>query len=610
MKFREFEIKATSISMQFLCLMLFFSFLNSSAAGGDAPEYMKIDYGKVPALEIKGSWDTSGVFIASDLEELPLERRPKLRGLLQGVDLENPSIRLYGLNIKVDEETQFLDTGQGKFGLKDLEVNHWIEVSCKINEDSSWEARKIKIKDIKEENKIKGTVTRFHIDGKSPDTLEIHGLIIILNEKTDVNYPGSSFQDTEDELFKGVELAGPASSPVGVVAGDRVLMNIELRETTRNEIEYDLTNALQSNESESEPELRLELTGYADDHFLAYGQLRMRGTVLVNSQRNNPPKEKLRTNITQLYLLARNVGLDGLTVQAGRQDFDEPREWLYDEYLDAARIYYYGKPPLIFEAAYIHSDFEIKQKFRTWTDLFAQIMWRFDKHNIIRAYRLSRKDTDETRNREPVWWGAGFWGRTGRHFRPWLEMAIMRGQDKGNRLKASALDIGTTAIFFDLKYSPSVTMGYAVGTGDKTGGDGISNEFRQTGYEDNTGYFGGVRTFQYYGELVDPELSNIQILTLGAGCRPFATGSFEIVYHKYDQNRPDDKLRGALVDPPARPNGVDTDLGKSVDFVFGVSKLWNRVYLGWVFGIFYPGNAFSPFLKRATFNKFNMKITL
>jgi len=615
MKKPEFKGKAAPGLLSGLLLALVLSFVPRISLAGGLPEYMQLKFDSLKAVEIKGDWDDdAGVFICTDIEELPQERRPKLRGILQAVNKEKLIITLYGLNLEIDDKTQFLDSGPEKFSINDLKVGDWIEVTCSVGEDGEWEAKKIKMKNIKKGNKIKSVITRYHIDGEAPDTLEIYGLKVILTKETDVNYPGSSFEDIELDLFEDLSLSDPAYCDQGIPAGDHLLIGGEFRQNVEYEGEYDLSDNIKSNQKDARPEIRLELSGYLNGHFRAFAQARIREMVYLDSERSNPPGRNLNSDITQLYILMKDIGLRGLAASLGRQDLDEDREWLFDEYLDMARIYYYGFQPFVFDFAYIHSNVQLKDKFKTWTDFLLQVKYRFNKRSAIRAYFLSRKDTNSIRNREPVYYGLGYTGRVGQYLRPWAEFSILRGEDKGKNLEASAMDIGMTAIAFNIKYAPSVTVGYAGGTGDKSGTDAVSNEFRQTGYQDNVGYFGGVRTLHYYGEVVDPELSNIKIWTLGTGFRPRENASLEIIYHIYKQDRLDNKkVRGNLRYPPPIPNGVSDDLGWGLDFALGLANLWDRASFVWTFGLFKPGDAYPSFgtpNNIATSNKANLKIDL
>lgn len=570
------------------------------------PEYMELDYKNVPALEFKGYWDTTGIFVATDIEELPQPRQPKVRGEIQQIDLKNGTVTMYGVPIEIYERTQFLGMTDEEASSNPLKVGQRVEISCKIDEDGTWKARKIKTKDIKSSDKIKGSITRVSVDGNPPDTVEINGLKILLVEDTDVNEPGSYF---EQEEFRELNYTNAEENSGGLVLGDRLHLAADYRQTVRAEDEYDLSNDIATDHNDVEPEVRLELSGYYNQKIRAFFQLRMRRQFAFKSDRTSSQSRDIDAGDTQLYILARDVGLKGLALKIGRQDVDEEREWLFDEYLDAVRVFYYRFYPLVLESSLMHSVAPLKEKIKTWTDVFAQVRWYFNKHSRLRGYFLLRRDSDELRNREPVWWGIGYYARIHYVIRPWFEIAMMRGEDKHRPLRATALDLGSTFVADGLPLSPSVTLGYAVSTGDRPG-DQIDNEFRQTGYEDNVGYFGGIQTVRFYGEVLDPELSNLKILTLGVGSKPTEHSSVEAVYHSYKQHRPDDKLRSNLIDPPARPNGLSTDIGWELDFILGVNDIWQRLSLSWVVAFFKPGDTFSPFLEDAILNRFSLKIDL
>jgi alginate production protein len=605
-------MKARNLAVSLLTITAIFAlanFFNVSYAG--EPEYMKLDFKVVKAVEIKGYWDSSGVFIATDIERLPNPRRPKLRGEITDINLEKQTITMYGIDIEVDKQTQFIEPGDREISLESLKIGQRVEISCNIDkDDGEWEARKIRTRGIKDSDKIKGTISKFHIDGKAPDTLEIDGLMIILDEKTDVDEPSSFIKEIENDLFEDMLQSDVRYEDNVKLLGGNFYLAADYRTTVRSETEFDLSQSLDSDYRNMEPELRIELSHYSNDSFGLYGKMRFRKKYNFNTHRIDPPSQDPSLQLIQLYLLLKDLGIPGFAVQTGRQDFDEPREWLFDEYLDAVRIFYYGRAPFLLESAIIHAVSPLKDKYKSWTDIFAQGRYYLNDHSFVRGYILSRSDSGIDRNREPLWLGVGFYGKFNNTIRPWLETSIMRGEDKFKTQKASAVDAGITLIANNILLTPALSIGYAYGSGDKASGDGESNNFRQTSYEDNTAYLGGVTTVKYYGELLDPELSNLIIFTAAVGFRPIENGSVEIIYHKYEQDRPDDKLKVELVDPPARPNGIDTELGWEIDFVLGISNLWGRVAFSWIYSLFKPGEAFAPYQEYASLNKFNLKIEI
>ena len=63
-------------------------------------------------LEVEGVWDpSSGWFVATGIETLPGMRRPKLRGAIQAIDRTAGTLRLFGVEIRVDEATELLEGG-------------------------------------------------------------------------------------------------------------------------------------------------------------------------------------------------------------------------------------------------------------------------------------------------------------------------------------------------------------------------------------------------------------------------------------------------------------------------------------------------------------------
>ncbi len=605
------QISRTAIICSLTTLVACLAPIASHAKTG-TPEYMKMDFKPGITLEIKGEWDSAGVFVASDIETLPKPRSPKLRGLVRAIDRKKETFTIYGRSILLTKDTRFVEVDSTRTMIDRLEVGQQIEVSCKVNDKDEWKARKIKTDDVKKSSKIKGSLTRVAIDGISPDTIEIHGLLILLNQKTDINEPRGKFEEIETGLFKYPGFNDPRDTYAGAQLSDRLLLTGKYRGTFKSESEFDLSPIDDRDQSDTEPSIRAELTGYWGPTLRTFAQARLRKRFVINSDRTPRSTEDVELDITQLYVLLKDINHSGLSVQIGRQDFDEPREWLFDEYLDALRVYYYGVDRLVLQTALIVSIDPIKDKFDPWTDFFAQASWSLDKRNQASAYLLSRQDSGQ-RDKDPIWWGVRYFGEPTGTLRSWADVSFMRGDDnlKQRSLKAWAFDFGTTFTAHHQSFSTSFTASYAVGSGDKTGGDGVSQEFRQTGYEDNVSHIGGASTVHYYGEVLDPELSNIKILTLGAGISPEFGGSLEALFHSYKQREIDNELTDSdLLAPPAIPLGINDDLGWELDVIASSPKLWERVRLRWTFGLFNPGDAFQVGGKSAILNRLNFDVSL
>jgi alginate production protein len=163
------------------------------------------------------------------------------------------------------------------------------------------------------------------------------------------------------------------------------------------------------------------------------------------------------------------------------------------------------------------------------------------------------------------------------------------GRDGSKRIRGWAVDLGGT-YEFQVGPKPALTLGFAFGSGDRNPDDGTDGGFRQTGLQDNESDFGGAADFKYYGEVLDPELSNLAILTAGIGIRPSEKFSMDLVYHYYLQHQAAPALRNAGID--AEPSGRSRRLGSGVDLVVGFQGIWDHLDARLGVGYFVPGAAF------------------
>ena len=273
-----------------------------------------------------------------------------------------------------------------------------------------------------------------------------------------------------------------------------------------------------------------------------------------------------------------------LNLQVGRQRFNDDRQWLYDANLDAVRIFFNRDPfslEMSVSANLVESEFsnnliEPNDEEDVMINYILYNAYRYGRKDEVAFYGIVRQDPSEDRDLAFV--GVYWKSRSIKDQKFWIHAASSLGFEESNSLMGSGVDLGWISRF-DLWLEPSLTMGFALG----------SKNFRQTGLEDNNGRFNGVVKFRYYGEVLDPELSNIMIPTLGLGIIPFDETSLDIVYHYYAQVEKTDELRDADVDEDL--TGEDRDLGHEVDLIFGTEIIKN-LQIEFDTGVFIPGKAF------------------
>lgn len=345
---------------------------------------------------------------------------------------------------------------------------------------------------------------------------------------------------------------------------------------------------------------------------------------------DNPEKDEkgIKRGETWIYfgeLFGSNLGL-----QVGRQNFEEKREWWWDEDLDAIRVYYktgklgleFGVAEELFHTSTDESDIDPEEE--DILRLIGSATWKWAKSQRVELFFLHQEDhsrtespgiivTDDEEDESDAdlfWIGIRALGkcktRNLGEFHYWLDTAFVSGEeilidydsidgksivDEKEKRDVSgwAVDAGVTWRT-NLPMQPSITLGYAVGSGDRDPDSGPDRSFRQTALQDNNSRFRGVDNFRYYGELLRPELSNLHILTLAIGLPLLKESSVEFLYHSYWQDHAAPFLRDTRI--KAKPLGDDNSIGQEWNIVVGIEE-WKHVELELVGAVFRAGNAFD-----------------
>ena len=160
-----------------------------------------------------------------------------------------------------------------------------------------------------------------------------------------------------------------------------------------------------------------------------------------------------------------------------------------------------------------------------------------------------------------------------------------------NKLSAWAIDLGATWLQSSLAFDPRFTLAYAKGSGDSNANDNYDRVFRQTGLQANSPGFGGVQSFAGYGAFLDPELSNITILTAAVGMSMSTASSLDFVYHYYQQVEVADSLGNSRLDSTL--TGTNRNLGTGLDLVLAVEE-WSQFQFELTASAFRAAAAFGP----------------
>lgn len=287
-------------------------------------------------------------------------------------------------------------------------------------------------------------------------------------------------------------------------------------------------------------------------------------------------------HVNELYGEWDDVGRSGFDFYFGRQLFDDGREWIYKRNLDALRVVRnWDGGALELSWSRVLDDGSDRDKH---TQNWMAYLSNGDPDRQLALYVVDRRDERATRN-DPILFGARAVGEFLPDLHSWTEVGLVRGYGEDTNFYGYGFDVGAT-----WKPDPwRLTLGYAFGSGDKSSTSTRDESFQQSGLQNDNDKVGGASSMRYYGEIVDPELSNLSILTAGLGFQIVRRTTIELVWHRYQQVEPATFLRDSSLD--MHPDGASTDLGTELDLLLSSKSLdgWEFKLLG---GWFDPGRAF------------------
>ncbi|MFQ5628363.1 MAG: alginate export family protein [bacterium] len=375
-----------------------------------------------------------------------------------------------------------------------------------------------------------------------------------------------------------------------------------------------------------------------------------REQVVYDEEREGGLESRIRRG--EMWAYAGRLFGTGLAVQVGRQSFRENREWWWDEDLDAARVYYigrrvFGEFAIARELPGLHFDSEIADADEE--DILRYIgrfSIAYHRDHRLDFFYLQQKDRsgwqipinspgfepDDPTDADLIWRGLRLTGELDFGFAGdmayWIDTAQLTGSESyfDKDTYANALDTGAengddgssdddefgnntfaappgvrkrtiSAWAFDVGFSletelpfePTLSLSYAVGSGDKGSNPAKDGAFRQTELHDNNTKYSGVDRFRYYGELFRPDLSNIHIYTVSVGFPFWRSSSVELLFHKYRQFSLSTSRNSRL---KAKPAGVSKDLGEEFNLVIGLEK-WKHLEIEIIGGLFRAGRAYG-----------------
>lgn len=413
--------------------------------------------------------------------------------------------------------------------------------------------------------------------------------------------------------------------------GKRLIVGGEIGASARLRRGYQLERGAQDDDLTIDPEAKLEAIWLPSESSAAFVSTKVFAET-TPWREGGSAKATAGAELQEFWLLKTGLFNSPLAIQIGRQQIQDRREWWWDQDLDAVRLHWFGKKVTAY--AGVGREFGHKSTLGTLDPedrrilrVFGNVKWDWADRQQVEFYGLHANDhsrreaighivasdlIDESDARLS-WLGLRARGRVKTKFPGkfyyWGDIALVTGRERlaefdgfdddrqivtgvsQRSVRGWAFDAGAS---FELpfKFSPYLTLGYALGSGDKSGGTGSDGAFRQTGLHGNNGKFRGLSRFRYYGEVLRPDLSNIKISTVALGVPIGESAWIETIWHNYRQVVAQDRISGSRLD--IDPDGVSRKLGDEFDLVASYRPLGTRWEFEFTAGAFRAGPAFGP----------------
>lgn len=559
---------STHIAVLSLCGFLFLP----GDADADASPLRDIAVGQW--LEVRGQLRDDGNFHAEKLTLIDPQKHEELIGTATKLSSDTAYFELLGRRIKVSERTE-LDA----IDLSSIEGQR-VKVTGYYRGAGRFSAREVGSRGAGRD-RLSGRVDGIGTNGSGP--------ILLL---MDVPVTAATDAVIEHERPPHTYAAGPARFPdleslgdeddlfgegIALTSWAQLTAQVEARSAAEQDFDLDSDDAEDRVDHQIAIRARLNLNFGAE----LFGIAELRHRQLFRDDDQDGRFSDGETRLGETWLQFEPPGSAAVKLVIGRQDFDDSREWYYDENLDAVRAIWEGRS-LRAEMAVGTVLFGEEKIDRQTSNLIAQVEHasRFGDLGIF----VIRRDRDATQR--TTHFGVRGSASLYDNLDLWIDAAHMNGRVDDIRASGFGLDAGAT---FQFARRWRTTLGFALGQGGERGA-AYEGTFRQTGLQDNNGKLGGVTSFRYYGEVLDPELANLQILTAGIGVQPMPNASLDLVGHYYRQHVAIDELVDAEID--ADPSGVNRNLGWGADLIFGwrPTQRWDTEAL---IGYFRPGAAFE-----------------
>lgn len=323
-----------------------------------------------------------------------------------------------------------------------------------------------------------------------------------------------------------------------------------------------------------------------------YGRVELEWQRRIKRKSGTPPEKTTHLELNQAYIGLADTLIPHTRVQLGRWLYRDEREWLLDENLDGVavrnRVGKWRIDTLGGKVNYWQRDLLDRTSRNEGTNNIAALLIHRKQADdeMAGGYVITQSSPGNDIHRQNNL-GLRSHSQNKRALQHWLELGLADTYKPGGHYRGYALDIGGTYAFRDVSLKPRLTFGYALG----------NQYYRQTGLHDNEATFGGKTKFKIYGETLNPDLSNLQILTAGLGMHVTQQATLDLMYHDYRQARLTELSQNRIDLKPKYDRQNTRRLGTGLDVILGWEPVDNAK-LEARLGMFAPSKRFTSSAKR------------
>ena len=311
---------------------------------------------------------------------------------------------------------------------------------------------------------------------------------------------------------------------------------------------------------------------------------------LKHSKNNNEIHNNINFDFRELYVKSVGLNENRLNFLIGRKVLKDKRSWYYNSSVDTLGIYNLNDLWLynVFVGGRLNNSKYFSQEdnlygLRHTKFIIANLQYEYFIKNYLKGFFV-KEITKNTRNLS--WFGLRGIGKRvyeNKNIDYWIDYALIKGNYETlnkNNISSNALDIG---ISFN-KNNTHSTYAFSYALGGKNYYSTYLSNYRSSFLTKNV-------SFRYYGELLNPDLNNIKILSLYWIYDFFDNHKAIIAFHNYKQIKASSYFR-MNNEEILNTNGINKNIGNEIDFIYN----WNLPNLKrykFIISYFKGGNAFS-----------------